>query len=288
MDEQRTKQSYGLAVCKTINHGLHILFVKKKYTYAFFEFVFSKYPKFDRIRLEELFNRMTFNEKTLILEMNFDKLWCKIVLNVPEDPNSISRNKVKMRRPTGKKRFELAFTDILHGEIENEEKLSERSKEYLTYVNKRHRFDELIEDGGKFIKDLIAHSSSSDPIWEIPKGRPDNNETPLDTAMREFTEETNGTSDNYRIIHEISPIKINYINGNCLYNNDYYVAFCGTDWKPSHLFHSYENNREVEEVRWISIDEIKFLNRNQHTHSRMIDLAKKIRNAIKPYKKLKF
>lgn len=284
MSEMRSKQSYGLAVCKKIDNRLHILMVKKKYTYAFFEFVFGKYPKFDRTRLEELFNAMTFNEKSMILEMNFDKLWCKIVLNIPEDPNSISRNKVKMKRPTGRKRFELAFADIIYGEIETEEKISERSKEYTTYVNKRQRFIELIEDGGKFIIDLIAHSVSSDPIWEIPKGRPDENELALDAAMREFTEETNGTTEDYQVIHEIQPIKINYINSNYLYNNDYYVAICKNDWLPDRLFNMYENNREVEEVRWISSDEIKFLNRGQHTHSRMIDLVEKIKNAIKPYR----
>ena len=286
-DEQRTKQSYGLAVCNFMNGRLHILFVKKKYTYSFFEFVFGKYPKFDKVRLEELFNGMTFQEKSLILEMNFDKLWCKIVLNVPEDPNSISRNRIKLKRPTGKKRFELAFTDGLSGFIHEEEKTSEltaKEKEYATYTNKKQRFEELTDDGGKLLKELIGHSTSSDPIWEIPKGRPDDNEKSLDTAMREFTEETNSMANYYKIIHEIEPIKINYVNGNCLYNNEYYVAIARGNWNPSELFQTYENNREVEEVRWINTDEIRFLNRGQHTYLLMIDLMNKIRNSIKQYR----
>jgi 8-oxo-dGTP pyrophosphatase MutT (NUDIX family) len=284
---QRTKQSYGLAVCNFINGRLHVLFVKKKYTYSFFEFVFGKYPKFDKVRLEELFNGMTFQEKSLILEMNFDKLWCKIVLNVPEDPNSISRNRIKLKRPTGKKRFELAFTDGLTGFINEEKNTSEltaKEKEYATYINKKQRFEELTEDSGKLLKELISHSTSGDPIWEIPKGRPDDNEKPLDTAMREFTEETNGIANDYKIIHEIEPIKINYVNSNCLYNNEYYVAVVRDNWNPSEIFQTYENNREVEEVRWINTDEIRFLNRGQHTYSRMIDLMNKIKNSIKQHR----
>lgn len=280
----RNKQSYGLAVCKFIDHRFHVLCVKKKYTYAFFEFVFGKYPKFDKKCLEELFNVMTFQEKALILEMNFDKLWCKIVLNVPEDPNSVSRNKIKLKRPTGKKRF----TDIIFGDIEEtkEEYISERSKEYQTYTAKKQRFLELTDDSGKLLKELINHSKSSDPIWEIPKGRPDENEKPLDTAIREFTEETNGIANCYRIIHEINPIKINYVNRNCSYNNDYYVGLADESWEPSGIFQSYENNREVEEVRWVNTEEIKYLNRGQHTWSRMIDLLDKIKHAIQPYRRV--
>lgn len=278
----RQKQSYGLAVCKFIENRLHVLFVKKKYTYSFFEFVFGKYPKFDKNKLEELFNGMTFNEKALILEQNFDRLWCKIVLNVPEDPNGIAKNRVKLKRPTGKKRFELAFMEI--GDINEPEILSQKEKEYQTYVTKKTRFEELISDGGKLIKELISHSVSADPIWEIPKGRPDNNEKPLDTAMREFTEETNGIAKHYRIVHEIEPIKINYMNNDCLYNNDYFVAIANPDWNPSELFHEYENNREVEEVRWINTDEIKYLNKNQHTYKRMIHLLDTIKRSIKSYR----
>jgi 8-oxo-dGTP pyrophosphatase MutT (NUDIX family) len=283
-EKQRQKQSYGLAVCKFINNRFHVLFVKKKYTYSFFEFVFGKYPKFDKKKLEELFNTMTFQEKLLILEMNFDKLWCKIVLNVPEDPNVLNKNRVKLKRPTGKKRFELAFTEGLIGDINENEMLSAKEKEFQTYISKKNRFTELIEDGGKLLKELIAHSSSSDAIWEIPKGRPDENEKPLDAAMREFTEETNGIAKNYKIIHEIEPIKVNYINNNCLYNNDYFVAIVDPNWEPTDLFHYYENNREIEEVRWINTDEIRFLNRNQHTYARMIELMNRIKKAIKAYK----
>jgi 8-oxo-dGTP pyrophosphatase MutT (NUDIX family) len=285
VDEQKTKQSYGLAVCKFIDGILHVLMVKKKYSYSFFEFVFGKYPRFDRVKLEAMFDSMTYQEKTDILEMDFDKLWCKIVLNVPDDPNSMGKSRTKLKRPTGKKRFELAFQD---GVIETDliEGPSHREKEWQTYVAKRQRFKDFIEDGGRRLRELINHSRSADPIWEIPKGRPDGDEKPIDAATREFTEETAGSPDNYKIIYDIQPIKINYINAKCLYRNEYFVAIANPNWIPAFQYNCYENNREVEELRWVSSNEVKFLNKNQHTYKRMINLLDIITRAIRPHRKL--
>ena len=285
-NEMKSKQSYGLACCKYIDNVLHVLMIKKKYTYSFFEFVFGKYPKFDRSKLEALFDTMTYREKTDILEMDFDKLWCRIVLNVPDDPNSIGKIRVKLKRPAGKKRFDLAFHDgIIESEIASE--YFGREKEWQTYMAKKQRFREFTDDGGKRLKELINHSKSADPIWEIPKGRPDGDEKALDAAIREFTEETLGTINNYKIIFDISPIKINYVHSNCLYKNDYYIALADPNWIPQFQYNCYEHNREVEELRWIPPDELKYLNRGQHTYKRMIKLMDIISRAVKPYKVIK-
>lgn len=279
----RSKQSYGLACCKFIDGILHIMMVKKKYTYSFFEFVFCKYPKFDRSKLEKLFDGMTFQEKTDILEMNFDKLWCKIVLNIPDDPKSLSR-RIKLRRSIGKKKLDFLTQteDLNEDDLKEDESLKE--KERQTYLIKKQRFMDLTDDGGRKLRELIHHSKSADPIWEIPKGRPEPNEKPIDAAIREFAEETAGNIDNYRILYDIDPIKINYTNAECLYINEYFIAIANDNWVHASQYNCYENNREVEEIRWISIDEVKFLNRGQHTYKRMINLASVIAKLIRPHK----
>lgn len=285
----RSKQSYGLACCKFIDGILHIMMVKKKYTYSFFEFVFCKYPKFDRVKLEKLFDNMTFQEKTDILEMNFDKIWCKIVLNVPDDPKSLIK-KIKLKRPIGKKKMEFLMPEndesdlsLLSASAFASASTPTRDKEYQTYLIKKQRFMNLIDDGGRRLREIIHHSKSADAIWEIPKGRPEENETALDTAVREFEEETGGNINNYRILYDINPIKINYKNADCLYNNEYFVAI-SNNWIHASQYNCYENNREVEEIRWVNIDEVKFLNRGQHNHKRMILLVNTIAKLIKPYK----
>ena len=276
----RSKKSYGIACCKYIDHILHVLMVKKKYTYSFFEFVFCKYPKFDRLKLEKLFDGMTFQEKSDILEMDFNKLWCKILLNIPEDPYQPTRNKVKLKRTSIKKRFESTYFESISLN------LNQKEKEYKTYLAKKQRFLELIEDGGRRLREIINHSRSADSIWEIPKGRPNDEEKPLDTANREFTEETNGTINNYKIIYEIEPIKVNYVNACCLYENEYFVALADDKWIPQFQYNCYECNSEVEELRWVSAAELKFLNRGQHNYKRMNTLLNTISHAIKKYKPL--
>jgi 8-oxo-dGTP pyrophosphatase MutT (NUDIX family) len=277
MEQMRTKQSYGLACCKFINGILHILMVKKKYTYAFFEFVFCKYPRFDRARLEKLFDNMTYQEKTDILEMDFDKLWRKIVINIPDDPKLLSK-KIKIKRPLGKKNIELQ-------EEEEKQDISLKERDYGIYLTKKQRFLNLIEDNGRRLRELVHHSKSADPIWDIPKGRPENDEKPLDTAIREFSEEASGNIEQYKILIDIQPIKVNYVNADCLYRNEYFIAVANDNWIPQCQYNCYENNREVEEIRWISRDEVKFLNRGQHNHERIMNLFKSVNNLIKPYKK---
>lgn len=278
---QKTKQSYGLACCKFIKGILYVLMVKKKYTYSFFEFVFCKYPRFDRYKLEKLFDGMTFQEKTDILEMDFDKLWCKIVLNIPDDPKSLSK-KTKLKRTIGRQfinEFEIDSTSDIQALD-----LTPKEKEYQTYIAKKQRFLDLIDDGGRRLKEIINHSKSSDAIWEVPKGRPELNEKPLDVAIREFNEETAGTIENFRVLYDLPTIKINYVNADCLYNNEYYIAIANDDWIPQFQYNCYENNREVEEIRFISVDEVKFLNKGQHTFKRMINLVSSISKLIKIHK----
>ena len=281
---QITKQSYGLACCKFIDGILHVLMVKKKYSYAFFEFVFCKYPKFDRKKLDELFNGMTFQEKKDILELNFDKLWCKIVLNVPDDPNSMAK-KTKLKKLVGKLKTDVDTKEI--EEIEEKKyEMTPKEKEYQTYLIKKNRFIELIDDGGRKLRDIISHSKSADPIWEIPKGRPECNEKPFDTAIREFYEETTINIDKYRILYDINPIKINYVIGDCLYNNEYFVAIADKDLMINNEYNRYDNNIEVEEIRWINVNEVPFLNKGQHTYKRMISLVNCVSKIVKQNKPL--
>ena len=60
------------------------------------------------------------------------------------------------------------------------------------------------------LKTLINSSKSSEPLWEIPKGRKDKNETKMDTAIRELEEETGITRDKYNILMDIDSIVVLY------------------------------------------------------------------------------
>lgn len=75
MSEPITKYSYGLA-CVLPGMVPKILFIKRRLTYAFFDFIMGRY-QFNE--LKSMFNMMTYNEKTEILELDFDRLWKRLI-----------------------------------------------------------------------------------------------------------------------------------------------------------------------------------------------------------------
>lgn len=103
-----TRFSFGVACCKVVNKKTYILMVRKRYTYAFNQFVNGRYNSNNRTEVMYLFNNMTLEEKLDILSLNFLHLWYKIWLNSVTRTNSffIAKNK-----------FESAFL------IDNGEKL---------------------------------------------------------------------------------------------------------------------------------------------------------------------
>ena len=83
----KTHISYGVALCqynKKKNNQIEILLVQKRYSYAYYNFVFGYYKKNNTKYLKYLFNNMTYNEKIDILGMQFSIMWYRIGLNNPE------------------------------------------------------------------------------------------------------------------------------------------------------------------------------------------------------------
>ena len=230
------KESYGIACCRfnLDTEKPEVLLIKKRYTYAFFEFVFSKYRKYDDAKLRKLFNQMSIQEKMEILRLDFDRLWCKILVEIPDPPSSyISKNK---------------------------------NCSWNIYLCKKRKFDYnfIIPDKGKRLRKLINDTISIDSIWEIPKGRPMHNEKPINTAIREFMEETNISINDYHLLMHIKPLVESYTVNRCHYKHTYFIAVANSfDWEPELNFSSYEQMKEVENIQWISLDRAKYINLKQ-------------------------
>lgn len=69
--------SFGLVCCRrnTRTGRLEVLLVRKKYTYAYFDFLHGKYERSD---IAGLLDRMTSDEKYAILSMNFDIMYARV------------------------------------------------------------------------------------------------------------------------------------------------------------------------------------------------------------------
>jgi 8-oxo-dGTP pyrophosphatase MutT (NUDIX family) len=256
------KTSYGIALCrfnKANNFQSEILMIKKRFTYYYFSFVFGLYKKYNNKQLQTLFDNMTFREKIDILSMKFSNMWYRLWLCDPEKNFDIntqykSNNPIKI----------------------NDEQMHKNLK---CFFRKKNKFESIfLRDNGKRLKRLINDSSNSVTPWEIPKGGMNENELELMCAKREFEEETGISSNHYTILWNIDPIKVSHKDDNTVYNSVYYVAYLNNDskWQPKVKFNTGHQLTEIEEVRWVALNEIKFLNLNEINKKRLINNYKKI------------
>lgn len=256
MTKNKYKTSYGIALCRFNNNKnfqSEIIMVKKRYTYHYFNFIFGYYKKYNTKYIQYLFNNMTFGEKIDILSMKFSSMWYRLWLYDPENNHTINKM------------------------------YNENEKNYYInlkcYFRKKSKFESsFLYDNGKKLKGFINNSTDSVTPWEIPKGGINMNETALECAQREFEEETGIKSCNYTILWDIKPIIVSHTDDNVIYRSVYYIAYLNNDskWVPKIKFNINSQLSEIEEVRWVSLNEIQFLNLNKTSKNYLVKNYKKI------------
>lgn len=107
------------------------------------------------------------------------------------------------------------------------------------------------------IKLLINKSENRELIWELPKGRPRKGELYINTAIREFYEETNIKNDNYRILFELEPIVYSFIDEGVNYIYYYYSAVMNnTNFKPSLNYNASNMIFEISDIKFIPFSDL--------------------------------
>lgn len=278
----KTKTSYGIALCRynpSKNNNVEILLIKKRYSYYFLSFVMGHYKKSDIKYIKHLLDNMSFSEKIDILGMNFSQMWYRIWLNNPE------------------KYFNIADiyknTNFSNQQIGN--KFS-NAEIYKLYFQKKNRFDKnFLKDNGKKLRFLLQQSSDSEILWEMPKGgkqtptidTPFKIETNIDCAMREFYEETSIKSDKYQILYNVEPLTDSFVDNDTNYKSVYYLSIVNPKetFTPQINFKNFDQIVEVEQVRWVSMNEIRFFNLSKTMHNRLIQLYTGIIDKFKKYNK---
>jgi 8-oxo-dGTP pyrophosphatase MutT (NUDIX family) len=160
----------------------------------------------------------------------------------------------------------------------------ERMKNLKCYFRKKSKFETIfLRDGGKRLRRLINSSSNSVTPWEIPKGSPNADELDMNCAIREFEEETGIYADKYSMLWDVNPVTSSHKDENVIYRSVYYLAYLNNDskWCPKVRFETSHQLAEVEQVQWVALDEIKFLNLNENSKTRLINLYKKIIHMFK-------
>ena len=128
---------------------------------------------------------------------------------------------------------------------------------YNKYMNERNisraKFNKMKQHPS--FKELIKKCNPYDTTeWEIPKGRKNSNESNIDCAMREFTEETSITSNDYTILKYINPIQDNFTGTNYKkYKHIFYTGIYTCNTLP---YKDTMENDEIDEIRWCNWEEV--------------------------------
>ncbi len=135
------------------------------------------------------------------------------------------------------------------------------------------------------LKHIIEQSTDGQLLWEIPKGRAEKGESNLDAAIRETQEEVGIAVKSYSILFNINP----YVYNECIFCRILYEIFTAEilEEYENHYFNT-KHNREVDFVKWWSLDELHNLhngmlgnNNSQYTNKVTIPIVKR----YKKYKK---
>lgn len=286
----KQKISIGLALCrynksKEGNNCIEILSIKKRFTYSYFTFIHSyyrgKHAKNNEINyLHYIFDTMSFQEKLTILSLNYGMMWWYVWLNNPEKGINIFD---KFGKENGKHRDENLYNDISNCNTKNEDRISERI-DYTGFFKRKNIYEKkFLQDGGKRLAELVNDSKNAEAIWEIPKGTHDNNETDLDTAIREFREETHIDSKYYRILYHMNPIITSYKDNGIIYKHIYFIAELNTEgytapniMKPKINFMDSKQISEVADIKWIGLPYIRLLTLPTKSKKYMLNLYSRI------------
>lgn len=219
------------------------LLICRKDTLGFIEFMRGKYGFSNKSHIQHIVNEMTNEEKNKIQTMTFDELWANIWHNN-------YGNKYKNERHASESKYDLLKNGVtIH-------------KERLT------------------LKDFVDASTThwTEPEWEIPKGRRNYRERDIDTALREFEEETGISRSSIDIISNVIPFDEIFTGSNFKsYRHRYFIALL----KNNVTLDNFQKC-EVSKIDWIPFSNLKDVIRNYSLEK--IEILKKVNKLLETYR----
>lgn len=211
-------------------NNIKFLLVQRRNSIGFMDFIRGKY-KIDNIdQINSLFQYMNKKEIDMIKNKSFDELWSDIWNNDQYRINNLKKEFVYAKNQFEKLKNGIGCDLNLDFFIDN--------------VAPLYEFNE----------------------WGFPKGRKDKNETTIECAIREFSEETGINTNKIKIINNIKPIEENLIGTNGIpYRHIYYIAETYDNNLPD-----ITNNNEIGGIGYFNYNEAVQLIREYHTEKKNI------------------
>ena len=230
--------SYGVSCIRKnkYTNNYEILLIKKRVTYAFLEFLRGRYDPTKPQDLKYKFNNMTICEKILIKSKDFNTLWMYSWGRAPSTT-------------------------------------SERSM----YQKSSTKYEMICKiDNGNLLIDLLNATNNSNLLWECPKGRMNKREQPIETAIREFEEETGLSSNDYTLVLDEGTVEYEFSDGGLRYRYVYYLAMMNHDDDVKYDFSNTHMITEVSEIKFMSQQSIQSIG-DEKIHKVMKHVVKKMK-----------
>jgi len=244
--------SYGI-LCYFVenNNNIKYLMIQRKDSLCYIEFMRGYYDVNNVFYLCTLFKYITINEKKKIFNHDFDYLWNLLWKNY-------NISKFKKDYEISKEKFnKLRKGFEMKGELIN--------FNYLIEKTKNDTFDET--------------------EIEFPKGRRNLNENNINTALREFEEESGLSRNKINLINNKSYEEIYIAVNNVRYRHIYYIAKCNAKNFKSivNLFNPKNKTqiKEVMDVKWFDYDDVLDNIRNIYLERK--ELFKRVDKIINKY-----
>lgn len=207
-----------------------LLMIRRKHTIPYIDFLRGKYNVNNIKYLVELFAKMTYTEiLNIVTKCNFAKLRHNLGLNT----NGTKQFKAEYETS------ELKFNYILNLGILHKVIICINAI-FATLITITYNLNFVIDTESVLseysnlitlqIQDIEHHTGKKpalyeDPEWGMPKGRREEREGDLQTAIREFSEETGLDQYNLRIYKNVIPLEEQYVGmNNISYRHTYFIA----------------------------------------------------------------
>lgn len=204
-----------------INDTIKYLMVNRKFSLNYVEFIRGKYDINNLNYLINSMNYITKNEKEIILNESFDKIW-----------NELWNNKF----------FKNDYDDEY-----------EKSKTKFNNLKKGIKNNYCLLNFNNIINKSKFNFEETE--WEFPKGRKNFNEDEFNCAKREFYEETNINIDNLEMINIDTTEEIFMGTNYSKYKNIYYISQLNNIYEMDETIKNEYQKLEINDVRWMTIDE---------------------------------
>ena len=157
----------------------------------------------------------------------------------------------------------------------------DNNKKKPYFISKNKFESTFLTDEGVKLKKLISNSENADRVWEIPKGRKRfKNEADINCAIREFYEETNVKKNSYKLIPRAKRT-YSYIDTGIEYINTYYIAIAKHLFDPKINFNTYDQIDEVCDIKWMSIEDIRLIDKSRRLEHFVSPIFRLIKKKIK-------